>query len=299
MTQPFKALCSYAYYRRGDMAKLATELGQPPPMLFGDSGAHSARTLGIHLTLQDYAEWCRRWDSVLTVYANLDVIGAPEATYANQKTLECMGLRPIPVFHTGTPWRWLHQYLDEGYTYLALGKLLGNPVKHVMPWLAKAFQLANGRAVFHGFGMTVWPALREFPFYSVDSSTWGAAARYGRVALFDQGRFISVRLRDRASVLRHRDLIQAHGADPTVLARRDAYNRATVLAVAATAYRRAERYLRQRHGPVTVAPGPHDPVRRTLGRDSPHGLHVYLAETEPRNLRMGADSMAVERGERV
>ncbi|TCO47319.1 hypothetical protein [Actinocrispum wychmicini] len=276
--EPFKMLCSYAYFRVKRMDEFLGSLpGGEASMLFGDSGAHSARTLGIHLTLEDYAAWCRRWDDQLTVYSNLDVIGAPEATYRNQKRLEAMGLQPLPVFHTGEPWYWLERYLDEGYTYIALGKLLGNPVKVVTPWLVKAFRLAEGRAVFHGFGMTVWELLKTFPFYSVDSSTWGRGFRWGTIRLFDRGRWVLVRLRDRAAVLRHRDLIRKHGYDPVILAHHDTYDRAAMGGLCAVAYHRAEAWLRARHHPVGVPSGVHNPFRCDPA-GVPAGLHLYLAD---------------------
>jgi hypothetical protein len=282
--QPFKVLTSYAYFRQVNMGRM---VGNMPTgaVMFGDSGAHSARTLGLSLTLEDYAAWCRRWDDRLVLYANLDVIGAPEATWNNQQALqEQYGLTPLPVFHTSAPWEWLERYIDAGYTYIALGKLLGNPVKEVLPWLAKAFKIADGRAVFHGFGMTVWRALREFPFYSVDSSTWSSPYRFGYVKLFtDGGQWIDFKLRDRDAVLKHRDLIRAHGADPVALASREKYHRSYGSAVAAIAWRRAEEWIRERHGPIHLPDGPHNPVTRN-GASAPPGLHLYLAETTTTNL---------------
>lgn len=291
MTEPFKMLCSYAYFRPTDMEAFVGRMSdQRGVMIFGDSGAHSARTLGLHLTLDDYAKWCERWDKLLTVYSNLDVIGAPEATYRNQKDLERRGLMPIPVFHTGEPWEWLERYLDEGYTYIALGALLGNPAKIVLPWLAKAFRIAGDRAVFHGFGMTVWAALRDFPFYSVDSSSWGSGFRFGSIRLFDNGRWTILKMRDRSAVLRNRELIRAHGADPVALTSKATYSRAVPAGLAAVAYRRAELYLRKRHGPISVPDSPKNPLLRHV-EGGTEGLHLYLANTSPTNLRRGAEGL--------
>ncbi|MFE2965821.1 hypothetical protein ACFXKC_19515 [Streptomyces sp. NPDC059340] len=80
-SQPFKVLCSYAYFRSHNFGPLLESVHQSPALVFGDSGAHSARTLGISLPLDGYAAWCHRWDQHLALYANLDVIGAPEATW--------------------------------------------------------------------------------------------------------------------------------------------------------------------------------------------------------------------------
>ncbi|MBC9731153.1 hypothetical protein [Streptomyces sp. TRM68367] len=290
LDQPFKALCSYAFWRTVDMRDFTTNLPTPTSWVFGDSGAHSARTLGLHLTLEDYAAWCHKWDRQLTLYANLDVIGGPQATWDNQKRLEREhGLTPLPVFHTGDPWEWLERYIDDGYTYIALGKLLGNPVQEVLPWIAKAFKIADGRAVFHGFGMTVWRALRDFPFYSVDSSTWGSGFRFGDLLLFDtdRGTWVKFKLRDKQALLQHRDLLRAHYADPASFASRANYTPTAACAVAGIAWRRAEEYLRRRHGPIHLPPSPRNPITRN-GAPAPPGLHLYLAEGSATNLNRAA-----------
>jgi hypothetical protein len=281
--QPFKVLMSYAYFTRRDIGQLLGDVrAAGPTMAFGDSGAHSARTLGITLTLEDYAAWCHRWNDQLILYSNLDVIGAPEATWRNQRALEDVhGLRPLPVFHTGEPWEYLERYIDQGHTYIALGKLLGNPLADLLPWLDKAFRVAGGRAVFHGFGMTTWDVLRRFPFHSVDSSTWSTGSRFGTVMLFDPDRaaWQNFQMRDRAAVLRHRDLIRDHGADPLTLAAWDRIDLPATVRLAATAWRRAETYLRALHGPVPIPPGPLSTYA------SPPGLHLYLAEANGTKIR--------------
>ncbi|MDH6489641.1 hypothetical protein [Streptomyces sp. SAI-127] len=288
--QPFKALTSYAYFRTPIFAPFLEELHVGPTQVFGDSGAHSARTLGITLTVEDYAAWCHQHDRRLTLYANLDVIGAPEATWRNQKRLEQEhGLEPIPVFHTGEPWHWLERYLDEGYTYIALGKLLGNPLPDVLTWLDKVFRIADGRAVFHGFGLTVDRALREFPFYSVDSSTWTAGFRFGIIRLFDNatGRWVTLLQRDRQALLQHRDLIRHHHANPLAFASKATQDNTAAAVTAAVAWRRFEAYIRARHGPIAIPPGPHNAVTRNGAQAAP-GLHLYLAESTTTNLRRAA-----------
>jgi hypothetical protein len=293
--EPVKFLASYAYFSATSMMKrLVDDLPAGPPQLFGDSGAHSARTLGITLSVDEYANWCQRWDAGLTVYANMDVIGAPQATWNNQKILEDRhGLHPLPVFHTSAPWSWLHRYLDAGHTYIALGKLLGNPMPELMRWLDKAFAIAEGRAVFHGFGMTAWTAITRFPFYSVDSTSWSSTYRFGRVILFtDQGRFVTFQLRDVQAILDNRDLIRAHGCDPMLLAAHDTYNRKVIAGASAVAWRRAEQYLRNRMGPVDIPGGPHNPVARPGRPPATPGLHLYLAETATKNFRYAAAGSA-------
>jgi len=308
-------LWSYVYARTYQMDQFLGELPVPRVRFFADSGAHSARTLGLDLQVDDYGAWLTQWSRWMTVYANLDVIWAPQATWENQRRLEDHhGLHPTPVFHTGEPWHWLERYLDAGYTYIALGKLLGVPQAKLRPWLARAFAMAEGRAVFHGFGLTVWPLLREFPFHSVDSSSWGGGVRYGNLRLFHRGEWVSVMQRDRAQVLEHRRVLDSYGLKAHQLSR-DGYDRSAVAGACAVACYRAADWLRDHHGPNALPPGkgyppPGTPTAAKVvpalgdgghvyladGSTSAHqwhadGLHTYLADTGPHHHRNHADGL--------
>jgi hypothetical protein len=292
-------LTSYAYFRDQPLDEWLGALAVPQLRYFADSGAHSARTLGIHLDVDAYAAWLHRWEPWLTIYANLDVIWAPEATWENQRALEDRhGLHPVPVFHTGEPWSALRRYVDEGYTYIALGKLLGNSASVLRPWLAECFRIAGDRAVFHGFGLTQWPLLREFRFYSVDSSSWTSALRFGYLRLFHRGRWHQVWLRHRDSVLRHRDLIDSYQLPLAALSERSYDRPAVAGACAVAAYRSAE-WLRARHGLVDLPPGRGypPPGTPTVGKVEPApapGLHLYLADSSTNWPPAAARSLAKE-----
>jgi hypothetical protein len=283
-------LWSYAYARRLDVAKtLREDFRVPEVSFFADSGAHSARTLGITITVDDYAAWIKKWRHCFTVYANLDVIFGPAATWENQRRLEDdHGLHPMPVFHTGEPWSVLDRYLEQGYTYIALGKLLGNPWGKLAPWLHKAFTRADGAAVFHGFGLTAWPAIREFPFYSVDSSSWGSPYRFGTVRLFDRGRWISVRVGDRESVRKAIPLLRQYGVAAHHLGRTH-FTHDVMGRLSAESYMRAADWVAANHGPIALPRGKgYPPIKNhALLKDGPtirragHAgrFTMYLAET--------------------
>jgi len=279
----FKMLCSYWYFQRHDMAEVLANVAGPAPLVFADSGAHSARTQGVDLNVEEYAAWVKRWRAHLNVVSNLDVIGAPDNTWRNQRILEEVhGLDVIPVFHTGEPWEWLEKYIEAGHTYIALGKLLGNSWKNLAPWIAKAFRVADGQVVFHGFGMNVWQAMREFPFYSVDSSSWGQGFRYGQIKMFNRGQWVAAQIGDRASIMATRDLIREHGGDPVVFLDRSKYERQVAVKLAAVAHKKAEHWLRERHGPIYI-PGDEAHI-------SP-GLHSYVADTVIRQFRLASTAI--------
>lgn len=72
-------LTSFHYYRDKDMAAIGQQLRGFK--IFADSGAFSARSLGAEIKLDDYCAWLDKWREQISVYASLDVIGNPEATW--------------------------------------------------------------------------------------------------------------------------------------------------------------------------------------------------------------------------
>lgn len=124
----------------------------------------------------------------IDVYSNLDVINNPVLTYKNQRLLEDAGLSPIPVYHLGTDVKWLKRYIDR-YEYIALGGLIPNPTKVLIPILDEMFKkyLTDDkgfpRVKLHGFACTSMPLMLRYPWYSVDSTTCRKLAIYGSIVI--------------------------------------------------------------------------------------------------------------------
>lgn len=270
-----RILLSYWYYKDTDLDALFKKyFTEPYPDVFADSGGFSAETQGVHIDRQDYAAWVRRWQHLFCVYANLDVIGDPAATATNQKWLEDAGLTPLPVFHTGSDWQHLDNLIEQ-YPYVALGGMvpyMRYPAK-IMPWLVQVFKRAQGKTVFHGFGATSWRVVCAFPWYSVDSSSWGAGFRFGQVPVFDEqrGRFIDVRLGNRQECYRAAAVIRRLGFAPEDFADRKRNDRAKICAISALSYMKAEQWLRGRWGEI------HIPGRA----GAPAVLRAHLADANP------------------
>lgn len=251
-----RILLSYWYYKDTDLDTLFAKYFTPPfPDVFADSGGFSAETQGATISINEYADWVKRWQHLFTTYANLDVIGNPEATAQNQAQLEDFGLAPLPVFHTGSEWRHL-EALAERYPYIALGGMVPHMrfPKRIMPWLIKAFKLAKGKSVFHGFGATSWEIVSQLPWYSVDSSSWGQGFRFGQVPVFDErvGKFIKINLGDGAGWTKHAALVRRMGFDPVDFADRARNDRAKICAISALSYMMAERWLRRQWGEIYI-----------------------------------------------
>lgn len=269
-----RILLSYWYYKDTDLDALFTKYFTPPyPDVFADSGGFSAETQGAVIAPQEYAAWVKRWAHLFSVYANLDVIGDAVGTAENQKRLEDMGLAPLPVFHVGENWDVL-EGLVERYSYVALGGMVPHMrfAKRLIPWLIKAFKIAQGRAVFHGFGATSWEVISQLPWYSVDSSSWGQGFRYGQVPVFDnrKGRFEKINLGDRAGWVKHAKLVRDLGFDPADFSDRSRNDRAKICAISALSYMKAEQWLRRHWGEIHI-PKP--------GHKS--GLNLHLCTWSP------------------
>lgn len=291
MTDPFRMLISYHYFRNSDVDEILTTMfpDDPIPEVFADSGAFSALTQGAPIDVHEYGRWAVQYKDWFRVIANLDTIGdgqeSAEGTWANQRILEdTYGLAVLPVFHAGEPWSALERYLEHGYRYIALGGLVGRPVKSIMPWLVRCFRLAQGRAVFHGFGLTSWPPMSDLPWYSIDSSSWGSGYRYGMVRLYDSNRRRLVQIgvsRGRRDAFKHSALIREHGFAPADLTGSDAdghVNRQLLNKLSSVGWRRVEAGLRERHGLIRI---PGEP-------DGDPGLRLYLADSAIRDLSVAA-----------
>lgn len=285
-----RVLTSFHYYKSVDMEAFVAAF-PTPPRVFADSGAFSAMNVGAEVSLADYTEWLLRWQHLFEVYVPLDVIGDGAATLANHRAMEDAGLRPIPVYHAGEPWHYLEAYV-EAYPYIALGGMVGSAgTPALMRHSVEAYRIARqSGAQFHGFGMTKLELLRALPWYSVDSSSWGAGHRYGQLRLWDpaKARMTANAIGNHAAVYRKAELIRAHGGDPEVLARpgcamassgRDTYlaERDMVIACNAGAWVLLEQWLRRRFGDVCLRDGTGDP-----------GPMVYLAEGSPAHLLTAA-----------
>lgn len=269
-----RILLSYHYYQKEDIEGLIERyFAGRAPDIFLDSGAYSAHTMGAEIHLAPYVAYIKRFAPLLSAYANLDVIGDAGATRDNQKRMEDMGLAPLPVFHFGEDFAALDWYLDHGYAYIALGGLVGKPRGAVGKFLVECFKRAKGRAVFHGFGLTSWQLLKDFRWYSVDSSSWGQGFRFGQVPVFDRvaGLFREIKLGDPVTCYRWGHLVRELGFDPADFADRKRNDRAKVCAVSALSYMMAEQWLRRRWGPVEIP-----------GRDAPPVPAVHLADANPR-----------------
>lgn len=161
-----------------------------PENFFLDSGAYSAFTIGAEIDIDDYIRFIKEYDFVL--YSNLDKIGDPKQSEKNQRYMESKGLKPIPVFHYGSDIEILKELVKE-YSYIALGGLvpLSSQRGKMSKWLSKCFYITQDKVKCHGFGVNSFNIWKEFPFYSVDATSWVTGSKFRRIIDFKGGRMIT------------------------------------------------------------------------------------------------------------
>lgn len=162
--------------------------------VFMDSGAFSAWTLGVELSIEEYCDYLKRNADIIRVEDGafmasvLDGIGDPLKTKINQAHMEYLGVRPLPCFHKGEDERYLEWYI-QNYDYITIGGMVGSSVNQLRIWLDRIWDRylvdGSGRAKLkvHGFGMTSVELMELYPWYSIDSSSWIQSAAFGNIVL--------------------------------------------------------------------------------------------------------------------
>lgn len=154
--------------------------------IFLDSGAFSAYTRGINISIENYINFIKKHKEYISLYAVLDVVGDAESTLQNQRIMEKAGLKPIPCFHLGEPLSYLRKYVHE-YEYIAIGGMAKiSSESQLMFFLDDCFDIiCNKKGLpkikVHAFGVTRTPILTRYPFYSADSSSWLLTAAVGGI----------------------------------------------------------------------------------------------------------------------
>lgn len=155
-----------------------------------DSGGFSARQHGVDIDVKTYADYLNKYQVKFAF--NLDVIDNHKSL-ENQRYLEQHTKTYImPVYH-GNEWlkkEWdgLLDYYIEYYPYIALGGMAGkeNGKANLPKFLNYVFSKTKDKTMVHGLGMTSKPFLNQYPFFSVDSTSWFAVARFANSKLYSE-----------------------------------------------------------------------------------------------------------------
>lgn len=147
-----------------------------------------------------YVRFVKKYRRGIDLYANIDVIPLPswkkesecepaaELSWRNQRYLEKKGLNPVPVVHYKTSLRWLQKYIDSGHKLIGLGGLVGSTSQdHCKGWIDRCFDLVCDNrdrlpcVKLHGFGVTSFFLMLNYPWWSTDSTSWTKMGAFGNV----------------------------------------------------------------------------------------------------------------------
>ena len=154
-----------------------------------DSGAYSASTKKQTIDLDEWIAFCLKVQKKRpdVEFVNLDVIGDGGASYDNWVKMVKAGVNAIPVYHLVTEEKWLVKYMESGAEYVGLGAI-ANMETNIRIWsldrIWETYLIDSDRMPkikVHGMGLTSFPIMRRFPWYSVDSTAWLQAAMYGKI----------------------------------------------------------------------------------------------------------------------
>lgn len=191
--------------------------------LLFDSGAYSAWRLGKPVEFDAYCSYLLKNKSWMGTYIALDAIDpdsperAAKVSLENYLAMKKLGLDPMPVFHAKEDFSWLHRMIDAGATYIGLAGLsLGNK-NAADDWYAHCWDKlvdSSGKPLIkvHALGEGRGSALKAFPWYSADSTSWVYAAQRNAVIPVDGYRSISQR-NDKLSQSREPDIDSLHEED--------------------------------------------------------------------------------------
>jgi hypothetical protein len=155
-----------------------------------DSGAYSAWKSGKQVDFNEYMAYLKslheRYPDEELEYINLDVIGDGKASLRNWLIMRDQGLRPIPVYHLGTAYKWLGRYLD-------LTDRVALSWFGTMPFERRVLGLdyiwgnyligPNGlpTARVHGMGVGDFTSMVRYPWATSDATSWLLHAAMGGI----------------------------------------------------------------------------------------------------------------------
>jgi hypothetical protein len=172
----------------------------------GVTGMFKGKTLKEmrSIVLKQYIDFCKTDSRHWTMYATFDYVKDCEKIYAVTKALEKQGLSPIPLYHGDSSLDWLERYCKEGYEYIGIGTIPVNNTswRALKAYYQRVFDVLSKypKVKTHGFGLTKLSFVYEFPWTSIDSSSWSRASAYGCIYFpnVEQGRMTAIQISNAA-----------------------------------------------------------------------------------------------------
>lgn len=157
--------------------------------VFLDSWWYTILKQWLKISVNDYADFLKEYWKYFEVIANMDTWDTKE-TLENQKILEATWNYILPVYHT---FEYINGNRDlfiqycKKYPYVALWGVVSNKLskKELLNFFNYCFKIAmKYKTKLHWFWVTSNSLLRQYPFYSVDSTSWLMTVKYNWYSQF-------------------------------------------------------------------------------------------------------------------
>ncbi len=206
--------------------------GWEPENVILDSGAFSVWSNNGYIDIDKYAQFCTEFRRIvpshIRVYVvNLDVLpgkfgicptqaqreDSAKRGWENMLYLESKGLKVIHVYHQHEDIKWL-EMMRNHMDYIGISPANDVGMGEKLEFLRETFLHIKDTIRTHGFAVTSDKQLYQFPFFSVDSSSWTAPARFGRIPIFrDDYTMGTVSYKDEKGVKANWDYLSSVGID--------------------------------------------------------------------------------------
>ncbi len=183
-----------------------------------DSGAFTVWNKGGTLSLDEYHAKLQKLMPYFDMVANLDVIPgeqgmrdeitpemndrAAEASWNNYVELKRRvavdghdPARVMPIYHQGESLDWLRRIVDSGCDYIGISPSNDCGSSRRRLWLDDVYEILTAQpklAKTHGYAVTSPTLMTEYPWYSVDSSSWVQLGAFGGI-FTPYGSYLGVR----------------------------------------------------------------------------------------------------------
>lgn len=153
-----------------------------------DSGAFTYFSKGKSKTLAEWDSYVDEYIDFINAYNihhffELDIdriVGLDKVEEFRRRIEKGTGKQCIPVWHSNRGWAYFERMCAE-YGYVSIGGIAKNPngkaIEKLFPWFIDHAHKTGTQ--IHGLGYTDTKKLKQYPFDSVDSTSWSSGSRYG------------------------------------------------------------------------------------------------------------------------
>lgn len=190
--KPKYLLYSYLYLK-GKSEEEVNKWLNLAPFIMIDSGAHTFQKEGQETDFEkfvyEYAQFIKKYPKI-SYYVELDIenkVGLPQVEKWRNSLIKDTGRKPIVVWHRERGWDY-YKYMCKTYDYVGFSGFVVDatggpevPDKFINLFCDTAHE---NNAMIHGFGYTR-KDVYKYRFDSVDSASWTAGVRFGRLDKFN------------------------------------------------------------------------------------------------------------------